>query len=81
MYTNEALDKSIYDSMKSMFETLLLSTIQKAAAGEDWQSHADKLITVFNDTADSNLRMLRELREQPLTAPCECATASEQHKE
>lgn len=81
MYTNEDLDKNIYDSMKSMFETLLLSTINKAVAGEDWQSHADKLIKVFNDTADSNLSMLRKLREKPLTEPCKCATASEQHKD
>lgn len=81
----EDMDRQVYDSVKSMFETLMLSTIDKAVNGGDWQTGCEKLIEVFNSQADSNLNMLRKLREKEaklaLTASCNCAMLSEQHKE
>ena len=57
------MDRQLYDSMKSMFETLMLTTINKAVNGGDWQTGYDKLIEVFNNTADSNMRLMQRVRE------------------
>lgn len=57
------MDRQLYDSMKSMFETLMLTTINKAVNGGDWQTGYDKLIEVFNNTADNNMRLMQRVRE------------------
>lgn len=59
----EDMDRQVYDSVKSMFETLMLSTIDKAVNGGDWQTGCDKLIEVFNSQADSNYKLLQQVRK------------------
>lgn len=65
MPSQAELDQQVYDSLKSLFETLMLRMVDRASKGQDWQTDFDKLCGTFNDQADSNMRLMQRVRKMP----------------
>lgn len=57
-------DQQAYDSLKSLFETLMLRMVDRVKKDQDWVADFDKLCKTFNDQADSTMRLMQQVRQR-----------------
>lgn len=58
-----------HETLRSNFSTLLQQTVSKAASGEDVSAEMDALLTAYNSSSETNVRLLsvtRRLRNSQL---------------